>query len=349
MFNRNKNHINHERFPPRMHLYYDPIFLQHEQDGWHPESPDRLRGIQDFLQSNGLWENVIAPEPAREEDLALVHSTRHIRNIREFGEGRYDMDTYVHSITHDIALKAAGGGVEAARVALDGGKAFALVRPPGHHATRDRAMGFCYYNNIAVAASVLGKRTAILDIDVHHGNGTNDIYYSDPNILYLSTHQQWIFPGSGGVDEIGKGEGKGFTVNIPLGGGSGDATFELAFGKLIDPIVSEFRPELFLVSIGGDAHYRDPLASLSLSTQGYLDAVRHIFDLADRQTHGGVAFMLEGGYDIPALSETVGGIVALARDTEVPVQYCRVQDEYGKGRSFIEEAVTVQKEYWDLS
>jgi len=331
-----------------MYLFYDSLYLDHEQDAWHPESPKRLRGIEEYLQKHDLWENVLSPESATPEQLALVHSQKHIDTIRDFGEGRYDMDTMVHSITHTIAIKAAGGTIEAARKAADGEKAFALVRPPGHHATRDRAMGFCYYNNIAVAAAVLEKRTAILDIDVHHGNGTNDMFYDDPDVLFISTHQGGIYPGSGGYSDIGQGEGKGFTVNIPLRGGSGDTTFGIAFDDVIDPIISEFKPELFLVSIGGDSHYRDPLASLSLSTYGYLKAAEHIFDLADEFTHGGVAFTLEGGYDVPALSETVGGIVGQARRKKVPCGYSEVRDVLAHGRGDIERVLEIQKDYWTL-
>lgn len=214
-------------------------------------------------------------------------------------------------------------------------------------------MGFCYYNNVAIAAAAVatsqGKRAAILDIDVHHGNGTNDIFYSDPNVLYLSTHQWGIFPGSGGATQVGSGEGEGRTVNIPLGGGSGDATFELAFDRVIDPIVSEFKPDLFIVSIGGDSHYRDPLASLSLSTPGYLNAGRRIFSLADELCGGGVAFALEGGYDIPAQSETIGGIVAQARSKEAPHQFNEVSDDHEHGRSDVMRVVGIQKEYWNLA
>ncbi|MCK4614761.1 MAG: histone deacetylase [Thermoplasmata archaeon] len=331
-----------------MYLIYDPIYLKHQQDRWHPESPERLRGIKDFLEKNGLWENVVTPTSATVEDLARIHSMDHIGTIRDFGEGPYDMDTYVHHETFDIALKAAGGAIKAAQIALKGGKAFALVRPPGHHATRNRAMGFCYFNSIAIATSLLGKRTAIIDYDVHHGNGTHDAFYSSPDIHYISTHQWGIFPGTGAVNEVGKGEGDGFTVNIPLSGGSGDSTFEKAFEKIIIPIVRDFRPELLLVSIGGDAHYRDPLASLSLSTPGYVRAAGHIFSLAEELTDGGVAFMLEGGYDIPALSETVGGIVALARGKDIPLTFDEKRDTKAYGRRDVEDTFRVQKEYWNL-
>ena len=264
-----------------MHIFYDPEYLLHEQSGGHPECPDRLRGIEGFLRTNGLWELVRSPAVATVEDLSHVHGMNHIETIRNFGEGWYDMDTCVHPITYDIALKAVGGAIEAAKAALTGERSFAMVRPPGHHATRNRAMGFCYFNNVAVASAVLGKRSVILDIDVHHGNGTNDIFYSNPDVLYISTHQQGIFPGSGSANETGEGEGAGTTVNIPLSGGSGDSTFSTAFDEIIDPIIREFRPELFLVSIGGDSHYRDPLAYLTLSTKGYLSVAEHIFDLAD--------------------------------------------------------------------
>jgi acetoin utilization deacetylase AcuC-like enzyme len=216
-----------------------------------------------------------------------------------------DPDTYTSPESMEIAALAAGAAVQAADYALESlDPAFALVRPPGHHAERDRAMGFCLYNNVAVAAAhALSRgleRVAIVDIDVHHGNGTQWIFYEEPRVLYLSTHQFPFYPGTGAADETGSGRGAGFTVNVPLEMGATDADYSLVYRAAIVPILAQFAPQLVLVSAGYDAHERDPLASMRVTTAGYANIVRLLTNAAGETP---MAFVTEGGYDLGALAE----------------------------------------------
>jgi acetoin utilization deacetylase AcuC-like enzyme len=217
-----------------------------------------------------------------------------------------DADTFTSPETYDVALLAAGAAIGAVDQALDGGQpAFALVRPPGHHAERDRAMGFCFYNNVAVAAAhALSRglsRVAIVDIDVHHGNGTQWIFYDDPRVLYVSTHQFPFYPGTGAADEVGHAAGAGFTVNVPLEAGATDSDYWLVYGTIVRPVLEQFEPELVIVSAGFDAHERDPLASMRVTTDGYTGIVTGLRAWAG----GALALVTEGGYDLEALGECV--------------------------------------------
>ncbi len=224
-----------------------------------------------------------------------------------------DADTFTSPESSEIALLAAGATVQAAEHALETGEAaFALVRPPGHHAERDRAMGFCLFNNVAVAAAAAVarglSRVAVVDIDVHHGNGTQWMFYSDPRVLYVSTHQFPFYPGTGAADETGTGPGKGFTMNLPLAAGATDAIYDSAY-QTIETRLDEYAPQLLLVSAGYDAHDDDPLASMRVSTEGYAAIVARLKRVADR--HCPIALVTEGGYDLDALAACLEATVSI--------------------------------------
>jgi acetoin utilization deacetylase AcuC-like enzyme len=302
-------------------------FADHDTPPGHPERPERAhvmaRVASRWKASGG---EVAAPREATQEQLLRVHDANHIRRIAETaGQAvAIDMDTYTSPDTYEIALLAAGAfvcGVE--RVMANHGSALALVRPPGHHAERDRAMGFCFFNNIAVGAAharALGvAKVAIVDYDVHHGNGTQHAFESDPNVLYISTHQFPFYPGTGAADDIGKGEGKGFTVNVPLEAGAVDEDYQLAFAEVIVPALREFKPDLLLVSAGFDAHERDPLAGMRLTTEAFGAMTLELRRVAEECCQGRMVLVSEGGYDLRALEASLNGVVdALAAPRAEP-------------------------------
>ncbi len=296
---------------------YDPIYLRHDT-GQHVENARRLEAVTAHLEKTGLKDKLklILPRAASVEELASVHHSRHISYIREVaarGGGWLDADTLMSADSYEAAIYAAGGlirGTEAV-VSNEVDSAFALVRPPGHHATFQRAMGFCLFNNVAIATKYALtnsglRRIAIIDFDVHHGNGTQDAFYYDPQVLYISTHQAPFYPGTGGAEEIGAGEGEGTTVNIPLPSGCGDAEYLEVFKQIVVPAIRGYKPELILVSAGYDLHWADELALMQVTLTGFVQMAEIIKGLADELCQGRLVFTLEGGYNLAALSSSVG-------------------------------------------
>ncbi len=338
-----------------MTVIYHPRYLDHIQTWGHPESPERLQAIMARLEEEDLGVKIVEPKTATDDDIELAHAPEYIELLKNFGEGYLDPDTYNREETYEIAALAVGGGILGAKIAWKNTKpTFVLPRPPGHHATYSASGGFCYFNNIAIAANAIlkemkdAKRIAILDIDVHHGNGTHDIFFTDPNVLYISTHQWGIYPGTGPAEVTGDGKGEGYIVNIPFHSRTGDSSFELAFETIIEPIVTQFKPSMILTSIGSDAHYSDPLAMLNLSSQGYLKLGNRIQRLSDKLCDSRLAYFLEGGYNVEALAEIVTGIIASFSNKKIELEFTEDYDTEQRGEQVVEEVQEIQSKYWDL-
>ena len=295
---------------------YDPIYLKHDT-GPHVENAERLEATISHLEQTGLKQQLtpIKPRAASIEELSLVHDKQHISHIQSVaqqGGNWLEPDTVMSSRSYEAALYAAGGAITATEAVMNGevGSAFALVRPPGHHATAQRAMGFCLFNNIAIAAKhAIAKykleRIGIIDFDVHHGNGTQGTFYDNPQVLYISTHQYPFYPGTGWLDETGSGAAKGPTINIPLPASCGDVEYLQSFSQIIVPAIKRFNPRLILVSAGYDAHGVDGLASMQVNVTGFARIVRIIKGLADELCDGRLALSLEGGYNLSALAASI--------------------------------------------
>lgn len=306
---------------------FHDTFLAHKSAG-HPESPDRLRAIMNLLEESSLGSSLtlVEPEPVELALLEQVHSPRHInlvQRVSETGGGHLDVDTYLNEASWDAARLAAGGTVMLTEAVLRGelDNAFALVRPPGHHAQTQRGMGFCLFNTVAVAAQAALnaglERILIADFDVHHGNGTQEIFYARPDVLYFSTHQYPFYPGTGAAEEIGTGDGRGYTVNAPLRAGTDDAGYETVFEQLLVPVAGRFHPDLVLVSAGYDAHWRDPLAAMRVTVNGFAWMVSMLLQLATELCDGRLVIALEGGYDLEALSYGVAASLRVLLGEEV--------------------------------
>lgn len=298
-------------------IVYHPDYLTHKTGLDHPESPDRLKAVIRRLDETGFLKKLILiePNPAREEEILLVHSKRHfeaIKNAWDNGGTTLTPDTPISEESYRIALLAAGGvltGIDKIMAKeIDNG--MALVRPPGHHATPDKAMGFCLFNNVAIGAKYLQKKygiakVLIVDWDLHHGNGTQDAFYEDPTVLYFSIHQYPHYPGTGSAREKGEGKGAGFTINVPVMGDTPADEFMKKFKDALYDKAIEFSPDFILISAGFDAHKDDPLGNLMLTEASYAEMTKIILDIANTCCQGRVLSALEGGYNLNALAISV--------------------------------------------
>jgi acetoin utilization deacetylase AcuC-like enzyme len=304
----------------RTALFRSPTFREHET-GDHPENAGRLLAIDTVLERLDLLAGrpQIPFNAASDDILARIHDPRYIAGLREFsaqGGGWLDADTPVGARSAEVAALAAGAGVAAVDAVLDGlaQRGFVLARPPGHHATPSRGMGFCLFNTIAVAAAhALARgleRVLIVDWDVHHGNGTQDAFFDTDELLFCSVHQWPLYPGTGAAGERGVGRGTGYTINVPLAPGANDDGYMEVFDRVILPAANAFRPQIVLISAGFDAHADDPLGGMLVTERGFGNLARRVVEVANTHADGRVVAFLEGGYDPPALARSVAATLA---------------------------------------
>jgi len=336
------------------------VFLEHDPGWGHPESPDRLRAVYQAVQEER--EDFLFPEvvPADEEILSLVHTRAHIRRVAATAGKPYELldpDTHTSPRSYEAAMLAAGAVVEGVRLVTNGevDNVAALVRPPGHHAEKDRTSGFCLFNNVAVGARYglerLGlQRVLIVDWDLHHGNGTQHAFYDTSSVLYFSTHQYPYFPGTGGLHETGEGEGEGFTVNVPLPGGQDDRAYARIMNSLLVPLARQYRPELIMVSAGYDIYGGDPLGTMSVTRDGFAYLTRVLVELAGELCAGRLVLALEGGYNLKGLADGVLATLKEMRGEEVLSRDAarELASLDAKGLQPLAAAMEVAKKYWTI-
>ena len=346
----------------RTGIVKDERYLEHVMDPGHPESPERLRAIYKMLEEKEMKGHFEAVKPrlATREELEMIHSSRYIDLVASTASKPYfrlDGDTSTCAKSYETALLAAGGFLVLIRDVVEGrlNNGFAFVRPPGHHAERDRAMGFCLFNNIAVGAryaiqNFSLQRILIVDWDVHHGNGTQNSFYEDPQVLYFSTHRYGFFyPGTGAATEVGKGKGEGFTVNVPLSTRCGDADYGNIFQKILKPIALEYQPQLILVSAGFDTHYDDPLGGMEVTEKGFARMTQLLMEIAEATAQGKLAITLEGGYDVAGQRRSVQAVLKeLAQISPVDKRDLLEKEEANASRTerLVLQLKEIQKRYW---
>jgi acetoin utilization deacetylase AcuC-like enzyme len=339
-------------------LIHSDRFAEHQTPPGHPERPERaemMDAVADRWRARGL--EIVAPREATHEQLARVHDEDYLRRIAATAgkSAQLDPDTYTSPESHEIALLAAGAAVDAIERVMAGSRrgAVALVRPPGHHAERDRAMGFCLYNNVAVAAAHAraqgAAKVAIVDYDVHHGNGTQHIFETDRHVLYISTHQYPYYPGTGAAGEVGREAGKGFTVNLPLEVGAVDEDYQLVFERIVLPVLRQFEPDLIIASAGFDAHERDPLGGMRLSTAAFGAMTRELRAIAEDCCRGRFVSVTEGGYDLQALAGSLDAVIeAHEAPTGSPAAWPKSGIEPSRAVTALAEVRPILAPFWTV-
>ena len=336
-------------------IVIDPRYLEHDTGAGHPERPERIGVLLPVINAATHHYTAIPAREASGDELALVHDGAYVEEVAatQYRPGfAFDADTPTCQRSYETARLAAGGFLALLDAVMAGSvhNGFAFVRPPGHHAERHRAMGFCLFNNVAVGAEYLRRhhgleRILIVDWDLHHGNGTQHMFESDPGVLYVSSHQYPYYPGTGAIDEVGRGNGEGYTVNLAFPAGFGDAEYLDAFTRIVAPIAQQYAPQFVLISAGFDAHARDPLGGMEVSEAGFRALARLLLDIARNHADGRCAAILEGGYDLTAIRNSSNEVLMELQGKRDPVVRPMAPSRAG---GLIERIRKVQSRYWKL-
>lgn len=340
----------------RLGILLDKLYFDHDNGSGHPESQERLFAIVDMLKGTKLFDEVVSIQPrdATKEEITLVHEPRYFDLIQSTrGKMRVflDPDTSTCPVSFNAAVRAAGGMLSSIESVLKGevDMAFPLVRPPGHHAEKNRAMGFCLFNNVAVGAAYANKfhgmdRILIVDWDLHHGNGTQNMFYDSPHVLYFSTHQYPYYPGTGRIEEVGIGNGMGYTINVPLSPEMGDKEYIKIFSQILKPVISQYKPQLLLVSAGFDTYFEDPLGGMKVTPGGFAQMTRFLKEMAEEHCGGKIILILEGGYNLDGLWESTKAVIEeLLEKTQT--DYGNLTEET-KADLVIESVKKIHSEFW---
>lgn len=340
----------------KLGIVLDKLYVDHDNGMGHPESPERILVVVDMLKETKMLDEVvrIQPRDATREEITLVHNPRYYEVIKSTrGKPRVflDQDTSTCPVTFDAAVRASGGIISAADAILQGeiDMAIPLVRPGGHHAEINRAMGFCIFNNNAVGAAHMIvskgiKRILIVDWDLHHGNGTQNIFYKTSQVLYFSTHQYPYYPGTGGIREVGSGNGEGYTINVPLSPGMGDAEYIKIFFEILKPVVEQYKPEFIMVTAGFDPYFEDPLGGMNVTPRGFAQMARFMKETAEEHCGGKIIFTLAGGYNLDGLWLSSKEVFEELFETK--------QTDYGdlkaetRADKIIDDVKKIQSAYW---
>lgn len=343
---------------PKVGIVLDKLYVDHDNGMGHPESQERILAIVDMLNFTKLMDEVvrIAPRDATREEITLVHTPEHYDNIASTkGKPKVflDADTSTCPVSFDAAVRASGGMLSAIESVLSGevDRALPLVRPPGHHAEADRAMGFCLFNHAAVGAAYLTRvkgldRVLVIDWDLHHGNGTQHIFFEDPAVLYFSIHQYPYYPGTGALEEKGSGEGEGYNINVPLPSGMGDDEYLKIFREILGPVIEQYKPEFIVVSAGFDTYFDDPLGGMKVTPAGFAKMTRFLTDSADKHSKGNIVFILEGGYNLDGLWISSKEVIEELLDKKKS-DYSMIEDTH-QVDSIIENVKKEYSAYWNF-